>query len=334
MSTKASSDKLLFLNRGDLISTFTPERVMKKVKESMEIYMSGKFLMPERLSATYAGQTIVCMPAFTPNACGNKILTVTPSNIERHLPSIYGLMVVNDAVTGRPKGIFDGGAFTAIRTGAIGCGVALNILAPAQAHTLGLIGCGAQGYYHVIYACTVREIDTVYLFNTPKIDLSKFIRGCKEDLKRFGVTREITFTVCESAVSAVRDAEIIVTTTTAPTPVLPDDKTLFEGKTVIGVGSYQPHTRELPDALFGPDTAVFVEIEFAMEEAGELAIPIKNGLVKKEDVHLILEAEKDPSLKKKTNFFKTVGMALYDVVVGDDIFDAAVEKNLGQYIML
>jgi len=328
------SNELLFLNRADLLATWEPKRVINKIHDSLEIYLSGDYLMPDRLSATYDGQTIVCMPAFCKGCCGEKVLTITPENVNRKLPSIYGMMVVNDSVTGKPLAIFDGGTFTALRTGAVGAGVAMSILAPKNAHKLGLIGCGVQGYYHILYACTVREIDDIYLFNIPKIDLTNFINMLKDDFKKLGITRDIKFTVCESSSDVAINAEVIITTTTSPTPVFPDDKKLFEGKTIIGVGSYQPTTRDFPDAIFGDDTAVFVEMDYVTEEAGELAIPIKNGIVKKEEIHHILDAEKDPKLMKKTNFFKTVGMALYDVVVAEDMYKCAVEKNLGQKVNL
>ncbi|ELP90147.1 ornithine cyclodeaminase, putative [Entamoeba invadens IP1] len=329
----SQQETLLFINKEDVFKLGDLKRTMAKVKEAMLVLESGEYLMPERLSATYKERTVLSMPALTNTASGTKLLTVTPSNIKLGLPSIFGLMTVNDFTTGKPLAIIDGSALTSLRTGAVG-GLAVDYLAPKNAKSVGIAGCGAQGFYQLIYTCCVRPIERVYLYDAYAKDLTNFIERVKKALCEYKIEEKITFVVCKDTKELISQSEIVITATTSNTPIFDNDKTLFHGKTIIGVGSYQPTCREFPDAIFGEDTAVFIELPFAKEETGDLAIPIENGLIKTEDIHLLVELDKKPELMKKTNFFKTVGMALYDIVVANDLYIVAKEKNAGQVVKL
>ena len=67
------------------------------------------------------------------------------------LPAIHALVILNDATTGLPTAILDGGAITALRTAAVS-GVAIRRFAQpisGRAHRAALIGAGAQGRSHL-----------------------------------------------------------------------------------------------------------------------------------------------------------------------------------------
>ncbi len=51
---------------------------------------------------------------------GTKILSIFPDNASLGLPSIDGIMYLNDYQTGKPLAVMDGQAVTAWRTGAVG----------------------------------------------------------------------------------------------------------------------------------------------------------------------------------------------------------------------
>jgi alanine dehydrogenase len=70
-----------------------------------------------------------------------------PGNKARGLPYISGLIVVNDAETGRPAAVMDGAEITAARTAA-GSGVCARRWAPADWSEAAILGCGEQGRYH------------------------------------------------------------------------------------------------------------------------------------------------------------------------------------------
>ena len=72
-------------------------------------------------------------------------------NRELGLPAINAIVVLNDATTGLPTAILDGGPITALRTAAIS-GVIISRYAPTvtgRAPRAALIGAGIQGYSHL-----------------------------------------------------------------------------------------------------------------------------------------------------------------------------------------
>jgi ornithine cyclodeaminase/alanine dehydrogenase-like protein (mu-crystallin family) len=87
---------------------------------------------------------------------GMKWVVGYPGNGALGLPTIFATVVLNDAATGVPLAILDGGPITAARTAAIS-GVILHRFAPgpgggdpdARGHRVGLIGAGVQGHSHV-----------------------------------------------------------------------------------------------------------------------------------------------------------------------------------------
>lgn len=68
-------------------------------------------------------------------------------NRRRGLPYIFGLVIVNDAETGRPVAVMDGAEITAARTAAA-TAVCIRHFAPSGWSRAAVLGCGEQGRYH------------------------------------------------------------------------------------------------------------------------------------------------------------------------------------------
>lgn len=142
-------------------------------------------------------------------------------------------------------------------------------------------------------------------------------------------------------------ADIVITATTSNEPVLPNEPSLYRGKHFVGIGSFRPQMREFPAALFKEVDRVFVDTEHALEETGDLITPLAEGWLERSRIqtlghYLLSRQEKSNSsgdydqakIKSMTTFFKSVGMALFDLMVGQLIYEKAVEKGLGQTIRL
>src|SRR5689334_19804955 len=87
-----------------------------------------------------------------------KINANIPGNPSRRgLPSIQGVVVLFDAVTGTPLAVMDSGVITAMRTAAASA-VAARWLASENAYTLAVIGCGIQARAHLEALLQVRPI--------------------------------------------------------------------------------------------------------------------------------------------------------------------------------
>src|SRR5262245_10728028 len=95
---------------------------------------------------------------------GLKVITFFPENPKRGLPAISGFVAWFDAETGGPEAILDGGVVTEIRTAAVSA-VATDLLAPAGAGDLALVGAGVQARAHLEAMAAVRQLDRVRVWN-------------------------------------------------------------------------------------------------------------------------------------------------------------------------
>jgi ornithine cyclodeaminase len=145
----------------------------------------------------------------------------------------------------------------------------------------------------------------------------------------------VTISPVNSSNELLRKSEIIVCATSSNHAVLPDDADLLKGKHFIGIGSYKPNMREFPDSLFSLIDNAWVDTPFAAKESGDLATPLANHLIQEKQVktisNLVANNKYDNS---KTTFFKSVGMALFDVLVAEHMYKKAIKKNIGTQLEL
>jgi len=161
------------------------------------------------------GSFVHAMPAFlrgrdpdgADDLLGMKWVAGFASNNERGLPSINAVVVLNDATTGLPRAILDGGPITAMRTAAMS-GVAIRRFAPVLAGRhprVGLIGAGTQGRSHL-------EVIGRLM---PGAALSLFDRHPERAAALASQARSTegidSATVAPDSRAAVRDADVVVT---------------------------------------------------------------------------------------------------------------------------
>jgi ornithine cyclodeaminase/alanine dehydrogenase-like protein (mu-crystallin family) len=259
------------------------------------------------------------------------MLTIFPENAKLGLPSIDGLMILNDPTTGKTEAILDGQAVTAYRTGAVG-GVAVRHLSRKDCHSVGIAGAGTQAFYQTLYACAARDIREVNIYNHSDRDLTEFIRKLTEAIDSPNtkvIWRKTSREMCENS-------DIIITTTPSTEPMLPNDKELLRGKCIIGIGSYTPEMREIPDAVLELVDRVYTEMPYACEESGDLSQPIAQGKLSMDRVvymsDYLAEGKDIEITKDTTTYFKSVGMGLYDVWASKKLVEDAVKQGIGQNV--
>lgn len=321
---------MLVLSEKELLESVTLDEVMDSIEDAFRIYVGNDFFMPDRVHIDHGQKTLLYMPCIAGGLLGTKYLTLFPENIPKSLPTIYGLMILNDYETGRPLCILDGKVLTALRTGAVG-GTGIKHTTPNTVSTVGLIGAGVQGYYQLMYATHVRSISTIYIYDR---DAEKLLEYA--DTIRAMVKSSTKVEICANVTDLLQKSEVIITTTTANNPVLPDDASMLKGKHFIGIGSYKPSMREYPPAICEVVDNLFIDVELAKEETGDIAQPLKSGILTEDRIRsfgeYMLHGEDKESVKNSTTFFKSVGMALFDVVIADLIYKKALKNNIGHNI--
>ncbi|MFD0472942.1 hypothetical protein ACFQ0B_35200 [Nonomuraea thailandensis] len=92
------------------------------------------------------------------------------------------------------------------------------------------------------------------------------------------VAERVKEAVSEAVSEAVAEADLIACCTTARQPLFPG-KLARDGVTVVAVGSHEPDARELDGDLIARATVVVEARAAALEEAGDVVVPIRQGTI-------------------------------------------------------
>ncbi len=133
------------LDRAAVLSAVPPAAAIDAVRDAFLAHHRGDWTMPSKvyLQAPPHGD-FRAMPARGGDLAMLKWISSFPGNGAQGLPSVMGVVVLNDATTSAPLMLLDAGAVTALRTGAVAA-IAAQALAVEGARTVGLIGCGEHG---------------------------------------------------------------------------------------------------------------------------------------------------------------------------------------------
>ena len=316
---------MIFLGKEEIEKLVDPDEIMDQIEEAYRIFGADAYYMPPRPVIEHENKTLIYMPCFTEDIIGTKMLTIFPENAKLGLPSLDGLVILNDRTTGAPLAIMDGQAVTAWRTGAVG-GVGIRHLSRKDARTVGIVGAGAQGFHQAVYACAARNIETVYIWNHSDRDLTDFMARLKKTI----ADPAVEVVQCKTVEELVKASDIICTATPSEEPVLPNDRELLEGKCIIAIGSYTPQMREIPDVIWDLVDNVYIELPYACEESGDLSQPLAEGRLSMDRVVLmdkfLASGADEDEIAKKTTYFKSVGMGLFDVCVAQKLLEKAKER--------
>lgn len=296
--------------------------------EAMRSVSGGAVSMPPRLfTPLVAGSgSLGLMPAsaLDPPFYGAKVIGLQPDNPSKGLPFVQGFVSLFDHDTGKPLAIIEGSSITAIRTAAAS-GLATRELARRDARTHGVFGTGVQAVTHLDAIACVRGIDKVVVWGR---DPAKARRFAEQQSQRTGLD-----VVATDDPAAAARCDIVSTVTAATTPVLEGDR-LQPGCHVNLVGVHTPGAREA-DTRSIERARVFVDLrESAMNEAGDLLIPIGEGAV--DESHILGEigqvvAGTVPGRTGDADItlYKSLGIAAQDLFAAARIYARALESGAG-----
>jgi alanine dehydrogenase len=133
------------LDHGTVFAGVSPQAAIDAVREGFLRHHRGEWAMPAKVYLDSPGfGDFRAMPARGDGIAILKWISSFPGNPARALPAVMGMVCVSDAETSEPLALLDAGAVTALRTGAVAA-VATRALAPEDAETVGIIGCGLHG---------------------------------------------------------------------------------------------------------------------------------------------------------------------------------------------
>jgi ornithine cyclodeaminase/alanine dehydrogenase-like protein (mu-crystallin family) len=320
---------VIVLSDRDLEGLLAPQALILAVEAAARAQDEGPVRAPPRQHLEWDRNTLLTMPAVSPEVLGVKLVSVVPANANRGLPVTNGIMVLNDRETGLVLALMNAAALTAQRTGAVGA-LGVRYLTPPDVSSVGIVGCGVQGVWQAIFACAIRPVREIFCLCRSTASFERF----SSMLRRYAP--HITPTPCKTAHELLARTQVVITATTSSEPVLPDDLSLLEGKHFISIGSFKPTMQELPDAVYRLAGELAIDSEAAREEVGDVINPVRKGMLKETDVFNIaqLVTGKRSVDVTRTTAYKSVGMALYDLYVAQALCAEARRRGIGQQIEL
>jgi ornithine cyclodeaminase/alanine dehydrogenase-like protein (mu-crystallin family) len=269
-----------------------------------ETFREGGVVSPDRQHLRVGDGDLLLMPAWSESAAGVKLVSVAPDNPSRGLPLIQGLYVLLSKPSLQPVALFDAAALTALRTAAVSA-VATRHLAEERAARLVVFGAGVQARSHIAAIRAVRPIDSVVVVSRTA--------ARAETLVSESLGREVQATL--GTPEDVADADIVCTCTTSDTPLFAGSL-VKEGAHVNAVGTYRPGSRELDDELL-QRADIYVDTRNALQESGDLVIPLREKVIAIEDVNTLTELLTGQAQRPsaEVSVFKSVGAAFEDLAV-------------------
>lgn len=324
---------MLLLSRKDIKKVFTMKDAIETNKECFKIFSEGKSEVPLRttIQAPNHNGVFLFMPSYVEelDAAGLKVVNIFPENAKENLPTAPAQVLLIDGKTGIVTSILDGTYVTQLRTGA-SSGAAFDLFAIKDAKIGALIGTGGQAATQLEAMMVARELDEVRIFDLDPNRRQAFVNRMQEELKCYN-TKIVEAT---SSDNAIEDADIIVTVTPSTKPVF-DGTKVKKGATVSCVGAYQHHMQEMDPAILPRASKIYFDSEEAvLSEAGDILIPLEQGIITKEDftgdigdvlLGKVVGRENDDEII----VYENVGIGVLDLMTARAIYLKAVEAEVG-----
>jgi len=278
------------------------------MERALAAFSAGRVLQPVRTMLTLEEERryLGIMPAVTEDAMGVKVVSFYPGNAGTAVPTHMATILLSRPDTGEPLAVLDGRLITEMRTAAVSAAVARRV-APPAAQVLALLGSGVQAKAHLEALAAVRDFSEVRVWSrTP------------EHARRFAAEHGA---IATDAASAVADADVVVTATTAIEPFL-KGTWLKPGALVLAVGAPRPTWRELDDDAMRQSLLIVDSRDAVQKESGDVIL--SGASIHAEAGELFAGTRSVPA--GRTIVFKSVGLAVEDIAAARLVYDLAMVR--------
>jgi len=271
------------------------------------------------------------MPAYRAGeqgAFGLKAICVFPENPAKGKDAHQGAVMLFSRETGELLALINASEITAIRTAAVSA-VATRLLAREDAQQLGIIGAGVQARTHLAALAAVRPVRRARVACR---NIEHAEQLAREMQSKFSFPIEPVRTNEE----AVREADVIVTATSSLEPVI-DKDWISTGAHVNAIGTHSPNSREIDSATMAAARIFVDRRESALNESGDYLLAAKEGLVSPESIvgevgELLIGTKTGRTSSTEITLFKSLGLAIEDVVSADYLYHKAKAQQAGTWI--
>lgn len=271
------------------------------------------------------------MPAYRHGehgAFGLKAICVFPGNPAIGKDAHQGTVMLFSQETGEPLALMNASQITATRTAAVSA-VATRLLATPDASDLGIVGAGVQARTHLVALACVRSIKRARVACRNPDHAAQLVREMQD---------KVPFRIepVDSNEAAVREADLIVTATSAHEPVIKREW-ISAGAHINAIGTHSPQSREIDSATMAAARIFVDRRESALNEAGDYLLAAQEGVINPDSIiaeigELVIGAKTGRTSRSEITLFKSLGLAIEDVVCADYLFRKAKIENAGSWV--
>jgi ornithine cyclodeaminase/alanine dehydrogenase-like protein (mu-crystallin family) len=152
-------------------------------------------------------------------------------------------------------------------------------------------------------------------------------------MKAMGGSMPGDIRLVESREEAVRRADIVIAATTAHEPVF-CGAWLKPGTFVAAVGAYEADMREVDSDTIGRASRLVIDSrKDCLDHAGDLVIPIQEGIIRREQIAEIAEIVSGKKPSRSTDdeitYYKSIGVPIQDLVTAQHMALNAAQRVIG-----
>jgi ornithine cyclodeaminase len=259
---------------------------------------------------------------------GIKVISDFYDNEKRGAVRMSGIVALFDGTSGHPYALLEAGYLTDLRTGA-GTGLAARYLARPDSRTVAIIGAGRVARNQLWALAELFDLEAVFLSTRGARRADDFIKR----MRAMGGRVPQDIRLIESRERAVREADIVVAATTSESPVF-SGEWLKPGSFVAAVGAYEATMREVDSETIRRASHLVIDSRTdCLDHAGDLVIPISEGVIRREQVAEISElvAGKRPprGSDAEITYYKSIGVPIQDLITAQHMARRAAERGIG-----
>jgi 1-pyrroline-2-carboxylate reductase [NAD(P)H] len=258
------------------------------------------------------------LPAWNEDVIGVKAFTYFPDNGSKSLPTLFSKILLFSRADGQPLAMIDGTTVTYWRTAAVSA-LASRYLARPESMRLLLLGTGNLAIPLVQAHLAEHAISHVMVWGRKTEKVQNLLQSLRT---RFP---HVEFSSADQLAKSVQNADIIVSATGSSQPLV-FGRDVTEGCHVDLLGNHSQDRREC-DTTLVMRSSVYVDYRAnVLKEAGELLIPISEGVFSSSDVkgdlaELCRRGQTSRRDASEITLFKSVGTALSDLICAKLVLD-------------
>lgn len=318
----------------------TPLEAQQVVEQAFQDFANGISRMAARVTVPIpdVGGNIRILPAVkvlptprpippTKSYLGVKVYTGYVGPVFKDLGKDRFTLLLYDTATGALLAVVAARFLGALRTGATAA-VATKYMARPGAKTLVIVGTGEQAESQVTNLAALLQPDRIIATSRNAANRDAFASR----LAHAGLKVEVT----GDAEQAVREGDVISLATTSREPVI-STAWVRPGSHINAIGANVANRREVEATLVRGSRVVVEYREQALQEAGDLVIPIKAGewtpdRIAAELGEVVTRAKSGRTAEGEITLFKSIGVAIEDVAVGVLVYEKAVAQGVGTVV--